>query len=236
MDEGNQGRRREQSPTRCQLRYRPRTTKPLLTPPAEAVVTAATQKQEKHHDDQNCGHSFLQICFGERALSYIEAEPIGHQPRNLPTPRSRWTVGETELEFPLMPPRHLVWAIAACRLVSAAAGPASIIHCSARFSVRLSAVSPSRPAISQGVACGSRQAWPTAIAKRRAAGFTQAASNATLGQAGKLTTTHPQQRRPLLMMIARRPRSSEGPNRAVLRGWARRSVPRPPQPSAEVTQ
>ena len=115
-----------------------------------------------------------------------------------------------------MPPRHLVWVIASRRLVSAAAGPASIIHRSARFSVRLSAVSPSRPAISQGVACGLRQAWPKATAKRRAAGFTQAASNATLGQARKLTTTHTRPRRTILVQYdfraapgaRRRPRQS----------------------------
>jgi hypothetical protein len=47
--------------------------------------------------------------------------------------------------------------------------------------------------MSQGVACGLRQAWPKATAKRRAAGFMQAASNATLGQARNLTITHTKQ-------------------------------------------
>jgi len=93
----------------------------------------------------------------------------------------------------LKPPRHSVQVIVARWLVSAAAGAASIIHRSARFSVRPSAVSPSRPAMSQGVACGLRQAWPKATAKRRAAGFMQAASNATLGQARNLTITHTKQ-------------------------------------------
>jgi len=54
-----------------------------------------------------------------------------------------------------------------------------------RFLVRLSAVSSSRPVIEPGVGCGDRQAWPKATAKRRAAGFTVAAANATLKVASR---------------------------------------------------
>jgi len=53
------------------------------------------------------------------------------------------------------------------------------------FSVRLGAVSPSRPAVFKGAAGGFRQAWPQATAKRREAGLTETAGSATLAQAGR---------------------------------------------------
>jgi hypothetical protein len=58
------------------------------------------------------------------------------------------------------------------------------VFCKPRFFVRLSTVSPSRPAFSYGAGNFFCQAWPQATAERREAGFTEEAADATLGQVG----------------------------------------------------
>jgi hypothetical protein len=61
---------------------------PLLPPPAVSVVAAASAEHEKHNDNQNGSHSFLQKCASGNFPPLCGFGVIYHQPRNLLMPLS----------------------------------------------------------------------------------------------------------------------------------------------------